>query len=66
MPGNVDGWGCAVTVDYLLELLPTFVKWVEFLIVGGRDPKAELEAMMATADNAADIAEREKFGGGSP
>ena len=46
------------------KLLETVVlSWAKYLIDNGRDPKAELEAMLDTADATVDAAERAKFGG---
>jgi len=44
-------------------LLPLFLKWIGVARTQGKDPRAELEAMLDTADAAADAAERAKFGG---
>jgi len=44
------------------DLLPTLVSWIEVALADGRDPKAELEAMMTSAELTAIAAEKAKFG----
>lgn len=45
-----------------IELLPLFFKWVQVALEGGQDPRAELDAMMGTAEAQARELERAKFG----
>lgn len=60
----LHGRGCAVktVIEAIAECLPLIAQWIGVLLSQGKDPKAELEAMLATADLAADRAERAKFG----
>lgn len=46
----------------VVSLFPLFVDVVNRWLAGGQDPKAELEKLLASADLAADVAEKAKFG----
>lgn len=46
------------------ELLPLFLDWIQVARTQGKDPRAELEAMLATADASVDAIEKAKFGRG--
>lgn len=48
----------------VVSLFPLFVDVVNRWLAGGQDPKAELEKLLASADLAADVAEKAKFGDG--
>ena len=47
-------------MEKLLEAV--VLSWAKYLIGNGRDPKAELEAMLKTSDATVDAAEKAKFG----
>jgi hypothetical protein len=48
-------------IEILADLLPTLVRWVASEISAGRDPKAQLDALMGAADLAVDALEDAKF-----
>jgi len=52
----------AAATRILASALPKLVEWIATALAEGRDPEAELLAMIA-AEEAAREAERQKFGG---
>ena len=52
----------AAAVKLLAQLIPDIVTWAAAALRGGRDPEAELRALMLGAEEAARQAEHEKFG----
>ena len=47
--------------EIAIEAIPALVDWIKVALAAGRDPKAELAAMLDTTEIAALIAEKEKF-----